>query len=132
MILDPDLDQCASLFQFRVGEVPGGRRVRLRFYFGCRLSFTGDEASRSRDDNATLWPNPFWSSVFIQTCMYGQVWWSIFLPFGHERLCRCKVFWMANISSALIFVVHEASCSRDDNSNVKNPEKNLMSYMDGP
>ena len=39
---------------------------------------------------------------------------------------------MANISSALIFVVHEASCSRDDNANVKNPEKNLMSYMDGP
>ena len=54
MILAPYLDQCASLLQFRVGEVPGGRRVRLRFYFGCRLSFTGDEASRSRDDNATM------------------------------------------------------------------------------
>ena len=54
MILDPDLDQCASLFQFRVGEVPGGRRVRLRFYFGCQFSFTGDEVSISRDDRAKV------------------------------------------------------------------------------
>ena len=97
MILDPNLDQCASLLQFRVGEVPGGRRVRLRFYFGCRLSFTGDEASRSRDDNATMWPNPFWSSVFIQTRIYGHLCCSIFLPFGYERLCKCKVFRMTNI-----------------------------------
>ena len=49
MILDPNLDLCVRLLQFRVGEVPGGRRVHLRFYFGCWLSFTGDEASRSMD-----------------------------------------------------------------------------------
>ena len=101
-----NLDQCASLLQFRVGEVPGGRRVRLRFYFGCRLSFTGDEASRSRDDNTTMWPNPFWSSVFIQTRKYGYLWCPIFLSFGYERLCKCKVFRMTNIKLSIEF------CSR--------------------
>ena len=69
MILDPNLDQCASLLQFRVGEVPGGRQVRLRFYFGCRLSFTGDEASISRNDRAKVW-NFLWLNHLYHDLQY--------------------------------------------------------------